>query len=47
VKDPGGAYFTQIGRLAAFDSRSGRFFLKKAELGGAWWPATAREAREQ
>jgi hypothetical protein len=47
VEDPGGAYFTQIGRSAASDSRSGSIFLKMAELGGAWWPATAGEAREQ
>jgi hypothetical protein len=43
VKDPGGTYFTQIGRSAASDSPSGSIFQKTAELGGVWWPATLRE----
>jgi hypothetical protein len=47
VEDPNGAYFTQIGRSAASDSQSGSIFLKTVELGGEWWLATVREAREQ
>jgi hypothetical protein len=46
VEDPSGAYFTQIGRSTASNSRSGSIFLKTAELGGAWWLAMAREACE-
>jgi hypothetical protein len=47
VEDPGGAYFTQICKSAASNLQFGSIFLKTVELGGAWWPATAREAYEQ